>query len=368
MERINNNAIFVCMKLPLRFFPILFALTLLSQVAYGQLFDESTRLKYDTSYIKVYKDELTSRIYLSRKQNGVSISEKLLNPDLRYKTNDNLLIGLGYTYSFLNINLAVKMPFVNDDNEQYGESKYLDLSIQTNFRAYMIDLYLQWNRGYYLSNPQDFQAMSLHGAPVPLRGDMRTTLIGTKVQYLFNSRRYSYKASFLQNEFQKRSAGTPIVGVEAYWMLCMADTALSPFTNLGYTYVSQEAYNQMDLYSIGVNGGYAYTFVWNEILYISMASTIGLGGGYHMVHNTWDYNTISDGIRFGVTNNTKISVGFNSHKYFVGLSYERAAVGQLMGPNKDWVVYWTGNIRFNVVKRFNLKRTIKILRPDLWIL
>jgi hypothetical protein len=32
------------------------------------------------------------------------------------------------------------------------------------------------------------------------------------------------------------------------------------------------------------------------------------------------------------------------------------------------MTYWNGDIRFNVVKRFNLKRTIKILRPDLWIL
>ena len=356
------------MQPAIRFILSLFVLTLFSQSGFGQLFDESTRLKYDTNYIKVYKDELTSRVYLSRKQNGINISEKLIKPGLKYKTNDNLLLGLGYTYSFLNINLAVKVPFINSDDDVYGESKYMDLSIQTNFRSFMIDLYLQWSSGYYLSNPEDFQAVHIDGAPLPIRGDMRTTLVVASVQYLFNSKRYSYKASFLQNEFQKRSAGTPIVGAEAYWMLCMADTALSPYTNIGHVYVSENPYNQTDLFNFGVNGGYAYTFVWNELLYISLASTFGLAGGYHVVHNTWDYNTLNEGFSVGVTNNTKISVGFNNNTYYVGVSYVRYSVSQLMGSSGDWMTYWSGNIRFNVVKRFNLKRTIKILRPDLWIL
>ena len=112
----------------------------------------------------------------------------------------------------------------------------------------------------------------------------------------------------------------------------------------------------------------AHTFVWNELLYISLASTFGLAGGYHIVHNTWDYNTLNEGFSVGVTNNTKISVGFNNNAYYVGLSFVRYSVSQFIGTEGDWMTYWSGNIRFNVVKRFNLKRTIKILRPDLWIL
>jgi hypothetical protein len=356
------------MKPAIRFCLFLFVLTLFSQSGYGQLFDDSAHLKYDTNYIKVYKDELTSRIFLSRKQNGISLSEKLLKPGLKYKTNDNLLLGLGYTYSFLNINLAVKMPFVNSDDDIYGKSEYLDLSIQTYFRNFIFGTYLQWSRGYYLSNPEDFQSGSINEIPMQIRGDMRTNLIGLRIEYLFNSTRYSYKASFLQKEFQKKSAGSPIAGVEAYWVLCMADSAISPYTDLGYIYVSENPYNQVDLFNFGINGGYAYTFVWNELLYISMASTIGLAGGYNIVHNTWDYNTLNDGFSVGVTNNTKISVGFNNNNYYVGLSFVRYSVSQLMGTSGDWMTYWNGFIRFNVVKRFNLKRTIKILRPDLWIL
>jgi len=355
------------MKLAIRYISILFLLILLGQPGFGQFFEGSEQMKFDSTYIKVYRDELTSRIFLKRKQNGISLSEKLVQRGLGYKTNDNLLIGLGYTYSFLNINLAVKMPFVNSDDDIYGKSKYLDLSIQTYFRSFIFGTYLKWSNGYYLSNPDNFQSGSVNEIPMQIRGDMRTNLIGLSIEYLFNSRRYSYKAAFLQNEFQKKSAGSPIAGLEAYWMLCIADTALSPYTNFGYVYVNEDPYNQTDLFNFGVNGGYAYTFVWNELLYVSLAATFGLAAGYHYVHNTWDYNTLNEGFSVGVTNNTKISVGFNNNAYYVGLSFVRSSVSQFIGTEGDWMTYWSGNIRFNVVKRFNLKRTIKILRPDLWI-
>ena len=107
---------------------------------------------------------------------------------------------------------------------------------------------------------------------------------------------------------------------------------------------------------------------FDNLLYISLASTIGLSGGYHIVHNTWDYNTLNEGFSVGVSNNTKISVGFNNNAYYVGLSFVRYSMSQYIGSEGDWMTYWSGSIRFNVVKRFNLKRTIKILRPDLWIL
>ena len=183
--------------------------------AHGQFLEHTKEVNYDTSYIQVYKDELTTRLYISRKQNGYSLTDGAFDPFMKYKTNDNILMGLGYTYSFLTINLGVKMPFINKDDDLYGESKYFDLQTHFMFRSYIIDFYLQWNTGFYLSNPEDVYYQWDDDAEVmPQRGDMRTNVLGLNVQYLFNSDRYSYKASFYQNEFQKRSAGSPIVGRE----------------------------------------------------------------------------------------------------------------------------------------------------------
>ena len=206
----------------------------------------------------------------------IHLSEGLVSPWLKYRTNDNLLLGIGYTYTFLTINLGVKMPFINNDDDIYGKSKYTDLTLHGIFRSIIVDLYLQWNNGYYISNPEDVIAQLGFTEGHPQRGDMRSNLIGLNVQYLFNSSRYSYKAAFVQNEFQKKSAGSPIAGIEAYWMLAMTDSAMIIPQIPPNGFLGDVGFNQVDIFNMGINGGYAYTFVWKETLFLSVSGTVGL--------------------------------------------------------------------------------------------
>ena len=133
-------------------------------------------------------------------------------------------------------------------------------------------------------------------------------------------------------------------------------------------YMDDMPFNQNDMVNLGLNGGYAYTFVWDEKLYLSLCSTLGLSGCWNKVHYTGDSYTLSRGLAFGLTNNTKISLGFNTRKHYFGISYQRFWVSTMANGIGDWYAYNTGHIRINFVKRFNLNRPIKILRPDLWIL
>ncbi len=342
-------------------------LTIFSISASAQIFDGLEVVKYDSNYIRIYKDELTTRLYISRKQNSYNLSDKLLEPWLKFRTNDNLLIGIGYTYSFLTINLAVKMPFINGDDDIYGKTKYIDLQTHTIFRSYIVDFYLQWNKGYYISNPGYIIPGWSSDQGYPIRGDMRSNIVGLNVQYLFNSERYSYKAAFLQNEFQKKSAGSPIVGVDAYWMLAMTDSAMIPLNIPPSGFLDDVRFNQVDIANAGINGGYAYTFVWKEKLYISLSTTLGLSGAYNYVHSTENSYTCCSGFSVGASTSTRISLGYNSNDYFVGLSMIHFRMSNLVWGQGDWFTYSTGSIRVNFVKRFRLHRPIKILRPDLWI-
>lgn len=344
---------------------IIFALSGLNISA--QVIEQIEQVKLDTNYVKAYKDELTARIYLSRKQNGYNLSDRLFSPLLKYKTNDNLLIGMGYTYNFLTLNLAVKMPFINQDDDYYGKSSYLDLNIHTIFRSYIVDFYLQWSKGYFLTNPEKVIPDWGTQTTYPIRGDLRTHILGLNVQYLFNSSRYSYKASFLQNEFQRRSAGSPIAGIEAYWMLGMSDSVMVGGNIPPVGFLDNNPFNQVDMANVGVNGGYAYTFVMREKLFLSLSTIFGISGGYNQVHYTDNSITLRSGLTAGVTNSTRISLGVNSKQYYIGLSYIRFSMANMSPGYADWFSYNTGNIRINLVRRFQLKRSITVLRPDLWI-
>jgi len=333
----------------------------------GQFFEEDTTTYYDPEYIKFYRDELTTRVYLSRKQYGLNLTQTLFQPWLKYRTNDNLLLGVGYTYSFLTINLAVKMPFINTDEEVYGKSRYIDLQTHTIFRSYIVDLYLQWARGFYMANPVSVYSSPSYPDTYPIRGDMRSSIVGLNVNYLFNSSRYSYKAAFLQNQFQRKSAGSPLAGIEGYWVLAMADSAMVPGDIPFSGFLDDQPFNQVDIANVGINGGYAYTFVWQEKLNLSLSSVLGLSAGYNQVHYTNASATYHSGLAFGLTSSSRISLGFNSHDYYFGVSYIYFTMSNLTGGYGDWFSYSTGNVRINFVKRFRLKKPIKILRPDLWI-
>ena len=356
------------MKQAIGIFVCILSMSLLESPLQAQFFDESSNVKYDTSYIQVYRDELTTRLYLSRKQNGFTFGDRLYRPWIQFKTNDNLILGVGYTYSFLTINLGVKMPFINQDEDQYGKSKYTDLQTNFMFRNYIVDLYLQWNKGYYISNPEDLYNSWNSGQAMPQRGDMRTHIIGFNVQHLFNSSRFSYKAAFWQNEFQKRSAGSPILGVEAYWVFGFTDSLMVESGILPSGFLDDQPFNQVDMANVGLDGGYAYTFVWKEKLFLSLTSMFGISGAMNQVHYTRDSHTLNKGLSVGVSNTTRISLGFNSADYYVGLSYAGFFMATMAGGYGDWFIYNTGRFRLNFVKRFKLSRSIKILRPDLWIL
>jgi hypothetical protein len=231
-----------------------------------------------------------------------------------------------------------------------------------------VDLYLQWTKGYYLSNPENVFHPPVAPDEFQNRRDMRTSIVGLNVQYLFNSSRYSYRAAFLQNQFQRRSAGSPIAGIEAYWMLGMTDSAMVAPSVPPSGFLDDQPFNQVDIANVGINGGYAYTFVWKEKLYLSLSSVLGISGGFNQVHYSNSSTTYNRGLTVGFTNSTRISLGFNSHDYYVGLSLIHFSMSNLTGGYGDWFTYNSGNIRINFVKRFRLKRPIKILRPDLWIM
>lgn len=363
-----NNAIFVKMK-----FIALITLTaccvfFFPRETVAQGFFEESNHPYDTAYILKYKDELTTRLYLSRKQNGYYLYNGLVNPWIKYKTNDNLLLGMGYTYSFLTLNLAVKMPFLNTDDDLYGETKYVDLQTNIVFRQYIADIYLQFNKGYYISNPKNVIPDYQRGEQYPVRGDLRTNIVGLNVQYLFNSERFSYKASFLQNEFQRKSAGSPIVGIESYWMMGFSDSVTVGGNVLPSGFLDDQHFNQTDMVNFGFNGGYAFTFVWQEKLYLSLSTVIGSSISKNWIHYTANSDTFESGLNWGLNNSTRISFGYNTNNYYVGFSYIRFAMTSRVAGDGAWLGYNTGNIRFNIVKRFITRRPIKILRPDLWIL
>ena len=74
--------------------------------------------------------------------------------------------------------------------------------------------------------------------------------------YIFNSKKFSYAAAYIQKTFQVRSAGSPIVGLMAYY----ADFKYNNPCNAELIY-EMDGIGRLRQYQLSLGGGYAYNFV-----------------------------------------------------------------------------------------------------------
>ena len=97
---------------------------------------------------------------------------------------------------------------------------------------------------------------------------------------------------------------------------------------------------------------------------------ISLTGGTSLAHVTLfsgeNDNSKESGIKVGFHSTFKTALGYNHKRFYIGFSYVNLPVISQAPVPKGWIRFGTGNIRFNIVYRFPLKKPIKILDPKYW--
>lgn len=267
-------------------------------------------------------------------------------------------MGVGATYRAFSLNLAYGFPFLNPDKGQ-GKTRYLDLQSHIYPRNWTIDFFGQFYKGYFLTpkglgaaTPQDFY----------VRPDLGISVFGLAVYNLRNGERFSYRAAFLQSEWQKKSAGTLLFGGEVYLGAVSADSVFVP-SPLADNYAQRDV-KRMRFVEIGPGAGYAYTFVYNKHWFATGAATLNLDLGFSR-----EYYQERSADKFSVSPNFiyRGVVGYNSNSWNVNLSLVGNSIGVRGASWKNDYKFRTGNYRFTIAKRFapgpKLKRKLKILDP-----
>lgn len=309
------------------------------------------RTENDSAYIEDHTEDLTVRLYGSRKYTYYDIVDKRLKEEVLYRPNTSNNLGVGFNYKFIGINLGFKLPFINNDDDKYGKTKYLDLQAHMYLRKLVVDFYGQYYKGYFLANRRfDSQVITL-------RPDMYNTDIGLNVQYIFNDKRFSYRAAYLQNDYQKKSAGSLIVGGEVFAWKMKGDSSLIP-SRLGIEgFFDNETFNKTSSVSMAANIGYAYTLVIKKHFFIT-ASLTGSAGVNRTTLNYLDGRSKRSEFGWQLNNTVRLSGGYNSSKYFVGVHYVDLVTRSESPVHRAYQTFGTGNLRFSVVKRFQLKKPL----------
>ncbi len=265
-------------------------------------------------------------------------------------------MGVGATYGPITINLAYGFDFLNrGEIRDKGKTKYLDLQAHLYSRKITIDFLGQFYNGFYL---YDQQYRDTNGKYYQ-RPDIEIRTFGVHSQYVLNHKRFSYRAALLHNDWQKKSAGSLLVGFEIYGGVGRADSSFAPGVS------AQSASNQrLGFFELGPNIGYAYTLVIRKHFYISGSVAASLVYGFNNSTGVVGTDVKSNGI--SSNNVVRVFAGYNSERWAGGLSWVNSQISIASTSARIQTDIHTGNARASFVYRFipgpKLYRRLRPLR------
>lgn len=306
-------------------------------ISTGMAFAQEEEHPFDTNYYMVYPKEANLRLYLSQKFTGFRLGFEGLPKSLVYDPNTTRNLGVGFTYKWATLNLAYGFGFLNPNNGR-GRTRYLDLQSHQYMGKWNIDVFAQFYKGYFLNNRPSSIANEY------LRPDIRVTELGVTAQYVMNHERFSFKAAFLNTEYQKRSAGTWLLGGNVFYGRVKGDSALAPaFSGVN----AAENVEEASFVKMGPLGGYAHTFVIKRHYYISTGLTVHLNvGEYEFTSENFNEEEFFFSTDFGI----RSAIGYTSHHYNLGVMFVSANV-HMSSDMRD--VLQTGNFRIVATYRFD---------------
>jgi len=309
-------------------------------------------VQYDTSRISDLTNKLNIYTGLIGKFHSIELENPNINKKLKYEPNGNTSIAVGFNYKWLGLGFNFSPEFLNKDDEIHGKSKRFDTQLNIYTKSFGIDAYLQYYKGFYLKNPNDF--IDWQNDFYPLRPDLESFSFGLSGYYFFNNKKFSYKAAFNRTQIQKRSAGSFILGTYFNANIVNSSGGFIPseLPDSLHVYYNIEAYVTN---SVGISCGYTYTFVFLKNFFINASLVPGLG--YRTAtFQTNDNDTKVKGTLTGSLN-ARIALGYEGKYLYTGLTlvsfvdsynYESISISSS-----------TGNIRFFIGKRFNVNHLFK---------
>ncbi|HKO82216.1 MAG TPA: DUF4421 domain-containing protein [Chitinophagaceae bacterium] len=300
-------------------------------------------IENDPYYI-TFEEQITTRLYLAKKYSSLIMKAAPEIQSLRYRPNSLTTLGISGSYKALSLSFGKGFGFLNPNKEEKGKTRSFDFGSHIYTRDWVTDIYAQFYKGYYLSlgGPAGTADKNYYRRP-----DIKVNLLGASLYRLLNGERFSYRAGFLQNEWQKKSAGSALLGAEIYYGTMKGDSALVP-SHLN-SYYPQQGIERVRLLELGPGAGYAYTAVWEENLFLTGSLTINA-----------DISMVKEVTASGSANRTSVSpnatlravAGYNSEEWAATISWlHNATNAKGKSSNYEYGIK-TGEFKITLAKRF----------------
>lgn len=306
----------------------------------------------DTSYYETLWNHVTARIYLAQKYTHFTMPSSGNIGDLQYAANPKLNLGIGATWHNFSLNAFYGLSYLNNKDTVKGKTKGLDLQLSLFPRKWVIDLYVVMPKGMHL-NPKGY------ASPNPnkyyYRPDVKERIFGFSVLRAPNKEKFSYRAALVNNEWQKKSAGSLLYGLHGYYLIMESnnrDSLLVPKV-LNNSFPKMAGITESRFITAGPIGGYAYTLVLQKHFFLMTSVVLGLNLNIMTEEHgelDWRKNTALAG-----TVEYKTALGYNSPNW----AFRVSAVGSnfwAKGVSTQKYNVMGGQLRFAISKKFETKK------------
>ena len=327
----------------------------------------------DSLFVKDHSEMLGVRLFTSTKYNALRIGNKNDGNELIYRPTNQFNIGVGASYRKFTLNLGTGIPgLTTSRRERFGHSRYLDAQANIFSPERATNLFLQFFKGYHIPTHTEEQlGWPEQETERPFRDDIEQFNFGITTLRVLNSKRYSYRAAFNQDAWQRRSQGSWLFGGYGTYYRLRADSSLVP-SMLSDQFTDKAAIDRGDLIDLGPMGGYAYTLVLNQHFFITGSAAAGVGLSMQYLE--------TEPLEAGVTDHKGTTwgpgwhlqfrggIGYNSARDQIGITWNHEHIHYVL-QTQNMFAWNVGNIRFNIVHRFDKKvgfvdRIMKKIKPD----
>jgi hypothetical protein len=307
--------------------------------------------KIDTTSANYYEtfDTLSNnRLFASQKLTYPTLLNGDKSEKVLYKSNGNLNLGIGHTYKYYTFNIGINFKFINEDDDIRGNTRFLDLHSQIVGRPYIIDFYGQFYYGAYIM-PSEGKLPK--GVPYEQRPDLFTQLIGFSTSFVPNWRRFSYAAAITQRDWQKKSAGSPLYGLDFFVGKVKGDSSIIPGDK--QPFFSNPEVDKIKFVALGVGIGYGYTLVIKKHWFVHGSFVSYLSAGYF---RAFEKENVDGDFYLRPNFTIRPSAGYNSNRFNCALYWfaNRVTAGS---PNLSYQTNTT-NLRLTFAYR---------IRPKAWM-
>ena len=270
---------------------------------------------FDSTYLSDHTYELTSRLFFLFQNASLVINpagEKI--PKIGYRPNVNLRIGIAGFWKWFGLGLSIDNPFYKTDRDAYGKTTILDLRVNAFGRSVAGEFFLQQYKGFFISYPEKPDGTHY------IIPDMRTFSLGFAGYWIYNAKRFSIRAAFIQNERQKKSSGSLVVRPAFLYYRISSEHGIIPLEIIeAYQIPASNLVKKGEFYSIELAPGYAYTLVFLENFYLTAAVFPGVAAQFSSFSNElYDYTDFA----FAFQLSGRFALGYNSDKWFLGASVQ----------------------------------------------